>query len=406
MSPIVVAALSCVARAACAQLDSIARIPVEDTYLLPRPFNNTFTRPFIDTNIFDEAVFQRIQDAQSTAFISYSAEFDEILGSSPTVELIANSSKPFAFEGGIWVPELNQIWMTAFLDPPLGYLSILDLNTSRVFQPQLTGPAASIPVNPNGGYYFNGLVYLTSFGNETTSPAIVSIDPYTYETKEVINSFYGLPLNGPDDVTLTTSNTAGETCMFFSDFYFAAEGLAGTWNAPLQLPNAVWRFMPHDQSLQMIISPLDVQTPNGLALNREGTLLYVSDGPDAAVFGRSYNTTSSTTPSAGLYVFDLAGPDGCTPQNKRMLGIARQGFANGIKIDDVGRIWTFEYEGIVVRSPTGKVLGVINVFAILGRESPDVAPGANFGLVRDEVYLLGFDEVWRVRLGEVVKSWY
>lgn len=69
--------------------------------------------------------------------------------------------------------------MTAFLDLPPGYLSILDLNTSTVFQPELNGPAAGIPVNPNGGYYFNGVVYLTSFDNETTSPAIVSIDSHT-----------------------------------------------------------------------------------------------------------------------------------------------------------------------------------------------------------------------------------
>lgn len=406
MAPIIIAVLSCVAYAACAQRDLIVHIPVEDTYLLPRPFNNTFTQPFIDTNVSDQSFLQRIEDARNSAFISYSTEFDNILGPSPTVHLIANSSKPFAFEAGIWVPELNQIWVTAFLDPPPGYLSILDLNTSTVFQPELTGPAASVPVNPNGGYYFNGLVYLTPFGNETTSPAIVSIDPYTYETKEIVNSFYGLSFNGHDDVALTTSKNTGESCIFFSDFYFAAEWLPGTWSAPQQLPNAVWKFMPQEQSLQTAVCPLDIQTPNGLAVNREGTLLYVSDGPDSAVFSKPYNITSSTTPSAGLYIFNLAGEDGCTPQNKRFLGIARQGFANGIKIDDSGRIWTFEYEGIVVRSPTGKVLGLINVYAILGRESPDVAPGASFALVRDEVYLLGFYGVWRVGLGEVVKSWF
>lgn len=301
------------------------------------------------------------------------------------------------------MPCVNQIWFTAFLDPVPGYLSILDLNSSKTFQPNLTGPAASVPVNPNGGYYFDGLVYLTSFGNTTTSPTIVSIDPYTYETKEVVNSFFGLPLNGPDDVTFARSRTTGRPCMFYSDFFFAVEGLKGTWPGPQQLPNAVYRFTFEDQSLQMAISPLDVQVPNGLAVYRDNTLLYVSDGPDSAVFGQPYNSTSG---SPGLYVFDLGGVDGCTPMNKRMLGIARQGFVNGIKIDDEGRIWANEYEGVVVRSRSGKVVGVFNVVDIVGIDGPDVATGANFALVKDELFILGFEKIYAVKLGMDVKTWY
>ncbi|KAJ4346393.1 uncharacterized protein N0V89_010322 [Didymosphaeria variabile] len=384
-------------------LPDLGYMLLENTYLLPRPFNNTFRHPFVDANLSDPDITRTIDAARSSPFISYDEEFDEILGFSPQVLLVANSSEVFAFEAGVWVPHLNQVWFTAFLNPTPGYITILDLNTSKTFRPSLIGSGAPVLVNPNGGYYFDGLVYITSFGNATTAPTIVSIDPYTYETKEVINSFYELPLNGPDDITFAMSRTTGQPCMFYSDFYFAAEGLPGVWDAPQQLPNAVWKFSMADKSLQMAVSPLDVQTPNGLAVNRENTLLYVSDGPDSAVFGQPYNASSG---SAGLYVFDLGGEDGCTPQNKRILGIARQGFANGIKIDDYGRIWTFEYEGVVVRKPNGKVLGVLNIHNILGRDSPDVAPGANFALVSDELYILGFYKVWKVKLGQVVKSWY
>ncbi|KAL1593750.1 hypothetical protein SLS60_010482 [Paraconiothyrium brasiliense] len=359
--------------------------------------------PFVDSNLIDPDVNRTIGAAQSSPFISYDEEFDKILGSSPQVLQVANSSKPFAFEAGVWVPDLNQVWFTVFLDPPPGYLTILDLNTFKTYRPNLIGPGAPVLVNPNGGCYFDGLVYITSFGNATTSPTIVSIDPHTYETKEIINSFYGLPLNGPDDVTFAMSRTTSQPCMFYSDFYFAAEGLPGVWDAPQQLPNAVWKFSTAEKTLQMVVSPLDVQTPNGLAVDRENTLLFVSDGPDSAVFGQPYTAFSG---SAGLYVFDLGGEDGCTPQNKRMLGIARQGFANGIKVDDYGRIWTFEYEGVVVRKPNGKVLGLFNVYAILGRDSPDVAPGANFALVKDDLYILGFNKIWKLKLGQVVKSWY
>lgn len=378
-------------------------IPNEYSYLLPRPFNNTLTKPFVDTNVTDSNVSQILSEARNASFISYSSEFDEILGSNPQVRLIASSPHPFAFEAGIWVPCTNQIWFTAFLNPVPGYLTILDIASTKTFRPNLTGPAAAIPVNPNGGYYFDGLVYLTSFGNSTISPTIVSIDPRTYETHEVINSFFGLPLNGPDDVTVARSRTTGQPCLFYSDFFFAVEGIPGTWKGPQEVPNAVYRFTFADQSLQMAISPLDVQVPNGLAVNRDNTLLYVSDGPDSAVFGQPYNSSSGTP---GLYVFDLGGVDGCTPMNKRLLSIARQGFVNGIKIADYGRIWEIEYEGVIVRSQGGKVLGVFNVVDIVGTDGPDVATGANFALAKDELFILGFDKIYAVKLGKPVRAWY
>lgn len=273
-----------------------------------------------------------------------------------------------------------------------------------MFRPNLTGPAADVPVNPNGGYFFDGLVYLTSFGDTTTSPTIVSIDPVTYETNEVVNSFYGLPLNGPDDVTFASSRVNDQPCMFYSDFFFGVEGLAGSWPGPQQLPNAVYRFLPHEKSLTMAISPLDVQTPNGLAVNKNNTVLYVSDGPDSAVFGLPYNRSSG---SPGLYKFDLGGIDGCTPVNKRLVSIARQGFANGIKIDDYDRIWTAEYEGVVVRNSQGKVLGLFNAVDILENANiTDVATIANFALVKDQLIWLGFDRIYSIRLGQTVKTWY
>lgn len=401
---VIVTALSLLFGPAYCQSNTTVHVSPEYAYLLPRPFNNTFTQPFVDTILPPGDAANTLDAARNASFISYDPEFDAILGSNPIVSTIASSNTSFAFEAGIWVPELNQIWFTAFRNPIPGYLSILDLNTSTIFRPSLTGSASYIPINPNGGYYHSNLVYLTSFGNTTTSPAIVSINITTYETKEVINSFYGLPLNGPDDVTVAISRSTSELCLFYSDFYFAAEGLEGTWAAPQQLPNAVYRFLPDRKSLTMAISPLDVQTPNGLAVDKNNTVLYITDGPDSAVFGQAYNKSSG---SAGIYKFDLGGEDGCTPVNKRLISIARQGFANGIKIDDVGRIWTAEYEGVVVRSAEGKALGVFNAVDILRTANvTDVATIANFALAKDQLIWLGFDKIFAIQLGQTVKSWY
>jgi len=389
------------------QSNLTVQVPPQYAYLLPRPFNSTFAQPFVDTLLPAGRVNDTITSARHASFVSYDPEFDTIIGNDPTVVELASSNTSFAFEGGLWIPPLNQIWFTAFLDPIPGYLSILDLNTSTVFQPTLSGPAANIPQNPNG-LAFNsrdGLVYMTSFGSTTTSTTIVSINPTTYETTEIVNSFYGLPLNGPDDLTFATSRTTNQQCLFFSDFYFAAEGLQGTWAGPQQLPNALWRFTPATKTLQMAISPLDVQTPNGLAVDKDNTVLYVTDGPDPAVFGEPYTASSSSSP--GIYAFDLGGEDGCTPTNKRLLGIARQGFANGIKVDDQGRIWTAEYEGVVVRDANGKVLGLFNAVDILQNANiTDVATIANFALAGDRLVWLGFNKIYSIQLGQTVKTWY
>ncbi|CAJ2505164.1 Uu.00g125580.m01.CDS01 [Anthostomella pinea] len=349
-----------------AQSNLTAQVPAQDTYQLPRSFNSSFDN-------HTSAASQAIAAARNASFVSYDEDFLRIVGDDSKVRLLATSSNEkvsFAFEGGIWVPETNQVWFTAYLDPTPGYLSILDLN-----------------------------VYVTTFGDPDTTPAIVAINPHTYHAEEVVNSYFGLPLNGPDDVTVAVSRATGEQCVFFTDFFLNEEGLGvATYPGPSKLPYFVWR---------PVIGTLEIQDPNGLAVDKANSLLYVTDGPHSAVFQSGPN---HTLPSfAGIYQYDLGGADGCTPLNKRLFAFARQGFANGIKVDDAGRVWTAEYEGVVVRNGTsGKVLGVFNAVDIImaNSENPvnvrDVAPLANFALVGDELVILAFDRIFGVKLAEMV----
>jgi gluconolactonase len=68
------------------------------------------------------------------------------------------------------------------------------------------------------------------------------------------------------------------------------------------------------------------------------------------------------------------------PVNKRMVGISRRGVPDGIHIDDAGNIWTGEYEGVVVRNPRGKVIGLFNSEATVANQSYTIA---NFALAGD-----------------------
>ncbi|KAK5326918.1 hypothetical protein LTR70_001933 [Exophiala xenobiotica] len=98
---------------------------------------------------------------------------------------------------------------------------------------------------------------MTSFGNTTTSPAIVYINPPPTRRPKPSTPPTPSPLTaqGPDDLAIATSRTTNQQCTSFSDFLFAAEGLPDTLSSPQHLANAVWRFAPASRTLKTTISP-------------------------------------------------------------------------------------------------------------------------------------------------------
>lgn len=176
----------------------------------------------------------------------------------------------------------------------------------------------------------------------------------------MVNFYFGVRLNELDDVTcgafpLSSSSKGTETLkpvMFFTDL-----GLRPTisgYTDPSPLPDAVWRFSPTEHSLTPVISRADILLLNGIRVNANFTKLYVTDStPTFPAFSDSQAGGGyAQTGSPAIYCYDLS-PEGY-PYNKRLKGIARHGIPDGLHIDDAGRIWTGEGEGIVVWSPEGK----------------------------------------------------
>ena len=226
-------------------------------------------------------------------------------------------------------------------------------------------------VNPNGGYAFNNKVYFAGDGNATVSPAIYEIDPATGETSIIINNYFGLPFNGPNDMVWVKNQgpKKDQTFMFFTDDPLSSLYDGGP--APV-LVDAVWRFDPVGQSLVPVISRADILVPNGIAVNKEMDKLYVTDTTPISTADSAGNITGSNA----IFVFDLNGEG--WPVNKRLFGVARTGVPDGIKVDDFGRVWTSEGEGIGVRNAMGKVIGLFNAETIL--VPGEGIPIANFAL--------------------------
>ncbi|KAK5310862.1 hypothetical protein LTR93_011908 [Exophiala xenobiotica] len=70
---------------------------------------------------------------------------------------------------------------------------------------------------------------------------------------------------------------------------------------------------------------------------------------------------------------------------------------DGIRIDDKGRVWTAEGEGVVVHAADPKILGVFNAHFFTGDRVKTAI--VQFELVEDKAVILGQDKLWIVKVG-------
>lgn len=224
-------------------------------------------------------------------------------------------------------------------------------------------------------------------------PAIYEIDPATGHTAVIINSYFGLPFNGPNDMVWVKNQgpCKNQTFMFFTDDPLWSIYDGGP--APV-LVDAVWRFDPVGKSLVPVISRADILVPNGIAVNKEMSKLYVTDTTPISTADAAANNSGSNA----IFEFDI-NEEGW-PVNKRLFGISRTGIPDGIKVDDRGRVWTGEGEGIVVRNNMGKVIGLFNAETLLVPGGQ--IPIANFALAGSTLVIEANERLWTVELAEVV----
>ncbi|CAF1390072.1 unnamed protein product [Rotaria sordida] len=308
------------------------------------------------------------------SFISYSPEFTSLIGYKPKIKLLAagSVSSPFAHEGGAFIPATNEIWFTANQLPIQNTnVSSVNLETNQIELLSIQPPI----LTPNGLNYFDDSVYICSQGNRTTSGAIYAVNPTTLVSRLVVNSWFGLRLNSPNDVAFSTK-IGGRKYMWFTDPQVAY--LQAFGSSP-QLDSFVYRFDLTTSELQPVITDLII--PNGIAFDPSETTLYVSD---TALNPNGHGTYI-------VYAYDLNKHG--LPINRRVFSVSSTGIPDGIKVDKVGRVWTGEGDGINVRDHHGKLLGVI-----LGRDLCQSGVISNFAIINSTVIILAQEKLWRLEL--------
>ena len=74
--------------------------------------------------------------------------------------------------------------------------------------------------NPNGGYYFQGKVYVATYpNNKFYSGGVISVDAATFQVEMIKTSYFGVRFDDIDDVTW--ASRSGSSYMFFTNLDFA-----------------------------------------------------------------------------------------------------------------------------------------------------------------------------------------
>jgi gluconolactonase len=154
--------------------------------------------------------------------------------------------------------------------------------------------------------------------------------------------YQGHRLNAPNDVVVKSDNS-----IWFTDPHYGINtDYEGGKQTP-ELPPGVYR-LDADGSLSVVAD--DFEGPNGLCFSPDESLLYICES------GRQF----AAEPRRCIRVFKVA-PDGKSIHEGREFHKVEPGFADGIRADEDGNIWSSAADGVHCIDPAGKLLGKILV---------------------------------------------
>ena len=150
--------------------------------------------------------------------------------------------------------------------------------------------------------------------------------------------FEGKRLNGPNDVVV-----ASDGAVWFSDPHYGGNtDYEGGKHAP-ELPPTLYR-LASDGTLAVVAD--DFTGPNGLCFSPDERLLYVAES------GGQFDAA----PTQCIRVFDVAAG---RLHGGRHFHTVTPGFADGMRCDEDGRVWTSAADGVHCIEPDGTVIGKI-----------------------------------------------
>ena len=174
----------------------------------------------------------------------------------------------------------------------------------------------------------------------------------------VVDNYEGKRFNSPNDLVVKSDDT-----IWFTDPpYGILNSYEGAQRESEMGANYVYRFDPATGDLSIVADDFD--KPNGLAFSHDESVLYVAD------------TGGTHTPNGPHHIraFDVSGGSQLT--NSRVFAEITPGFADGLRVDEAGNVFTSAFDGIQVYSPEAELLGKI---LVPERATANCAFGGNDG---------------------------
>ena len=157
--------------------------------------------------------------------------------------------------------------------------------------------------------------------------------------RTVLASHYGgHPLNGPNDVVV-----ASDGAVWFSDPDYGGNTDYEGGKHPAELPPSLYRLDPGGR-LDVVAD--DFTGPNGLCFSPDERLLYVCET------GGQF----AEDPVQHIRVFEVGG---ARLRHGRVFHAVTPGYADGIRADEDGRIWSSAGNGVQCIHPDGTHLGTV-----------------------------------------------
>ena len=153
--------------------------------------------------------------------------------------------------------------------------------------------------------------------------------------------FEGKRLNSPNDVT-----TKSDGSVWFTDPWYGIQTDYEGGKADPELPCRVYRL--DGASGELTIATDEFQGPNGLCFSPDESLLYIAET----------GLLLDPDPIQEIRVFQLDA-DGRGLRNGRKFHKVAPGFADGLRCDESGNVWSSAADGVHCIAPSGDLLGKI-----------------------------------------------
>ncbi|KAK1584795.1 D-lactonohydrolase [Colletotrichum navitas] len=328
---------------------------------VPPSFEFNATSEFLWPGVTHESLAQK-------PFHVYDAEFYDIIGSDPSLTLIATSeTDPIFHEAVVWYPPTEEVFFVQNAGPVaagtglnkssiIQKISLADaeaLRTGSLGTPEVevvTVPSNPQVINPNGGTNYQGQIIFAGEGQGDRVPsALYLMNPVEpYNTTILVNNYFGRQFNSLNDVVVSRRN---------GDIYFT-DTQYGYWQDFRPEPgvrNQVYRLNPKTGALTVVSD--DLVSPNGITFSPDGAHAYVTD----TGLGRGRLGYIFTNPST-IYRFDVK-EDG-TWENRKTFAHAHSGLPDGVHTDTKGNVYAGCFDGVHVWNPSGKLIGKIYTGAV------------------------------------------